>query len=482
MSSIIEVNVGGYKYSFDEMQLRQELQSKDISSEKIEQILSEIKQGDMMSLKDLGLEHLVTVTKLTLDEPGDYDFESVLKSLENLNAFNIMDALLALHEAAIQMKKSGREMRHAARDSAVDSAMNAADKIRSAALLNLIFGCVSGAVNIGMGLFGAVSATKQLSTMKSPGAEFKAAKMELKQNKNDIKMADKQSQLKQTQDQIKTDKTKIETLETQRKLDMENRQKVEVEIEQLKKSQPVDTAKLEAKQKDLAAFDNKIKKTEVELSEARESLKTNQAKETTLKTEIQKLADDSKKTNDSQLKKVERDIKKLESKQKETTDPVESKKLENQINDLKNRRTELQSRQEMYNDPTNPKYLDSAADRKVSLTNRLQNETQPRFDEAKSDLDRISAKIQVVAARVQALSSLANGVSQVLQSLGNMMSENERADGAELTAEQQKSQSVMDEEAEFQRAGDDLLKSVRELLDEFFSSMNQINSSIYRNM
>ena len=71
-------------------------------------------------------------------------------------ADTLLDMMVILHQAGQVMKKVGKEVREAERDSQVDSLMDAAQKIRDAAMMAFAAGLASGIATMGSGIMGLV--------------------------------------------------------------------------------------------------------------------------------------------------------------------------------------------------------------------------------------------------------------------------------------------------------------------------------------
>ena len=205
--SEVTFNFGGYAYSYDSSLLRGALRDKGLDAAAIDAALTETGRGDFSTLESLGLTAYLRRTELSLADPGPFSVGSLSLALEHVNAFNFVEVMTVLHEAAKELRQANREMRHAERDAAMSESLLAAGKIRSAALVNMIFGVVSGATNIVMGVASAASAGKQAVAMKGPGAELKAANIEMKQVKADARLAESQVRLQhaRTEAAAKTD-------------------------------------------------------------------------------------------------------------------------------------------------------------------------------------------------------------------------------------------------------------------------------------
>jgi hypothetical protein len=77
-------------------------------------------------------------------------------------ADTLLDMMVILHQAGQVMKKVGKEVREAERDSQVDSLMDAAQKIRDAAMMAFAAGLASGIATMGSGIMGLVGSGKAM--------------------------------------------------------------------------------------------------------------------------------------------------------------------------------------------------------------------------------------------------------------------------------------------------------------------------------
>ncbi len=84
-------------------------------------------------------------------------------------ADTLLDMMVILHQAGQVMKKVGKEVREAERDSQVDSLMDAAQKIRDAAMMAFAAGLASGIATMGSGIMGLVGSGKALQKTAEAG-------------------------------------------------------------------------------------------------------------------------------------------------------------------------------------------------------------------------------------------------------------------------------------------------------------------------
>lgn len=502
LNNDVSINFGSYVFSYNEEALRTEL-SKTLAPDRVEEILKEIQEGDLSSIRELGLSHLVTISNPGLEEPAPMDYSAFLESFDEKEIFSLVDAMIALFQAAQKYREAVREGRHAEAESAMNEALAAADKIRSSAMFSLVFGVVSGAINIGMGMFSAISSAKQLGTMKSASTEFKSANIENKQVKNDLKLSESQKQLKQVKSDIEAGEAKVKALETRAKaeadadtaksnMDSLSKEKTGKDFDQ--KAYDKAKADYEAKQKAVDDLKDKDvlgdrtggKVTQEEIDAAKNTLAENKKTAGDLETEINGLADKAKKSNEAHDKQLESEIKKLEGEYAKATESGDTKKAESlrqEISVLEEKRSDLATLRQAYDNPTSDAALNSAGDRYNTLSNRVNDDgNTPRYSAAKTELDRVANALGLQTAKLQGISSAGGGVAQILQSVGNFLAEGERADGAEHTAEQQAASARMDDMIDQFKASGETMKSAMDLLKAFFQSLTQVNSSIYQNI
>jgi hypothetical protein len=84
-------------------------------------------------------------------------------------ADTLLDMMVILHQAGQVMKKVGKEVREAERDSQVDSLMDAAQKIRDAAMMAFAAGLASGIATMGSGIMGLVGSGAALKKTAEAG-------------------------------------------------------------------------------------------------------------------------------------------------------------------------------------------------------------------------------------------------------------------------------------------------------------------------
>lgn len=167
----VQFKVDGFNYSYNNTELIDALQGKNLDAPSISTVLKEIGKGDLTSLRSMGLVKYVAVSPVVDMTPrSGADFASLSVAMGKAGHFNFMEVMLALHQAAQGLRQAGREMRHSERDAAMAEAMNAAAKIRSEAWINLATGIVSGVVNIGMGVASAMAGNNQGKLQTISGA------------------------------------------------------------------------------------------------------------------------------------------------------------------------------------------------------------------------------------------------------------------------------------------------------------------------
>lgn len=442
------------------------------------------------------------------DFPGD-NFSGILAKLDG---FNMIEVLYALNQAAQEIRKAGREMRHAERDIAQNEAMRAADKIRSAAFANMLFGVISGGVNIGMGVFSTISATKQLTSVKSAAADLKMAKQETAQVKADAKLAESQVKLTQAKAEAAAKHDNV----TEAKA---NVKKLEQELDAMGKD--ADSPEVKAKQTDLKAARENLAKAETEAlaadknvnaleaevkGAAAEAEKANADRTSTLEKAVEQkksaINDLTEERNGAQ-KEVETAGKKVKDLTGDKTSSADAKTraqadldkatekfadvdgrlktAENSLAGLEGRLSESRSQAAIYKDPTSEASLRGAQERSDASSSRLAAATE-RQTVAEAGFNRAVTIGQVEAQRIQGWNTIAGGANQIMQGGGQVIASESEAEKAELTAESQKAASMEQESAEFQKAAEELMTSVRSILKEALQAYNQANAAIYRNM
>lgn len=493
-----KITVGNYQFSYNEADVRRELAAKSLTDVKINEVLQEIQTGNLSTLTKLGLANLVGITVPNLDAPGKSDLNNLNKLHDSMKSFNMLDAMLALFEAGKELRTASREGRLHEMEMAKTSALNAAEKIRSSAMFSLVFGCVSGSINVGMGVFGTVSSTKQLAGMKNACTEFKSSKLEMKQTRSDLKLAESQSNLKDTKVKLKQEQARVDALENRAKVegDVATAQKkvdsldASANPEELSKAK-ADLKAKQAKQAELDKLDDKAilgerkDVTKAEIDMAKENVAKTKDSVAKLETEVKGLVATAEKANLAQDKQLDKELKNLKSEKaaaEKSGDTEAAAKAQEKITSLDNKKSELADLRKAYVEPTSDNAIANVGARSTNLNKRMEGEVGPRFNDAKVDFDRVTTEIQTKASQVQSLNSLSGGVSQIIQSIGTFTAEGERADGAEDTAEQQEANARMDDWSELQKSMGDLIQSAMETLKQYSQSMNQINSAIFQNM
>lgn len=145
-------------------------------------------------------------------DPAVQEFSSqdLLATDERLNnlteGFNFLEVMYLLFETAKERKEVEREVRHISREQAEAQALNAADEIRSGALANMIFGVVSGGINIVSGAVSLGMSVKSFGGLKSEAQNLKMAKTE-------SRMANVEAELRQTNVDIAKTRTQMKGMD-----------------------------------------------------------------------------------------------------------------------------------------------------------------------------------------------------------------------------------------------------------------------------
>ncbi len=108
--------------------------------------------------------------------------------------------------------------------------------------------------------------------------------------------------------------------------------------------------------------------------------------------------------------------------------------------------------------------------------------TEKAYKQAKGRLDSVQGGVQVKMGYIQGLNSAAGGVGQVIQGAGTLASGDKQAESKELDAEAQKASAGESEMADLQKSFDELIASVKTLIQAANESNNEISKSIYQNM
>lgn len=475
------------QYSFNEAAVRQALTAKNVKASEIDTVINEIKSGDFSSLSKYGLESMVSFSSPSLVPPPNPNPKSLGAALERFNQFNMMTVLLVLHEAGKELREASREMRHAERDSAMAHSFANAEKIRSAALTSFIFSVVQGASSIGMGLYAAGSAMSQLGNMKAANAEYSSAKLEMNQVKADGKLADSQIKLGEAKTDVKNCQENIQKLETRAAAEKnlvqaeQKRDAVFADPKATSKEKAAALDDLKAKQAELNKVGGPIKPGEVEAAQT--ELKAAEQKYAALEVKVNDLAAKADTKAAEMEKDIDKNIAALKEKQGklEGSDP-EAKKLDAEIKALEQKKADLGEFRKMCGDPLSDNSIKGAEARSVEAQRQIRGPVGERLENAEQAKKDVDAKANLVNQRTQALNSAAQGLNQIIGGIGTMASEEQKAQGAEETAEAQKATSKENEEAEFQKSFNELIASVQQLLKEVLQGQIRANSAIYQNM
>lgn len=488
----------------NETAILEELRRRDLDATRVETVLSEIRRGDLTSLRELGLEATAFVNGAPDLEPAALVAEDLQRTVEHFEVFNFLEVLFALHEATKKLREASREMRLQERDVAQAEALHNAAKIRSAAMINLVVGCVSGAINIGMGLYSFASSTSQLSSIKSASNDMQSAKIAVTKTQNDNNLAKTQMELKQAQAEVQVKQAKVQELqqkkteftgEQKQKYDQLQKEKMKIVRDKGMDSDPKTNERYIELDKKMAALKKEAETNKPpELEAALKDLGKAEDKAQSLKTEVEQSAIKAKKTNVEQRKTLEKSIAAKEAEIAKLENAREAGTVENrakteqaraELRELRAELTQTGKMEAMLNRPTVAKHLNTARERFETTKARLDpasGDVALRHAEAQAQFSQIYSQSQMLFNRLGSIQMFAQGVSGISQGVGQFLAATDQAKGAEHTAESQKAASKENENAEYYKTFNDMVQSVQSILKECLQAQNQANASIYRNM
>lgn len=483
----VEFTIGNYQYSYNQADLQGALTSKGVEAARIDEILNEIEAGSLQSLKDLGLSGYVTITWVGGADipPATIGGASFISSLEKMETMNFVEIMQVLNEAAMQLRQANREMRHAERDAAMQESYNAADKIRSSALINLAFGIASGIVNIGMGAVSVVSSAVQLGKMKGPATEMKSAKVEMNQIKADADLGKAQMKLGDANADMKAIK-----VQEQKVADLQTKLADAPDVDKPAIQAELDDAKIELG-KQQSALEAKLGLPDGSAKTPAERTAAMEKGIGELEGEVKGLSAKAEKANNAQKEQLQSEIddKKAEIKKLEGKTDTESKaQLETakkELAGLETKLNECNNKGVHYSNPTGDEALAAGKTLHTKNASQLDPVTQSttnRFSQAQSELNHVVTRAQTVAGLTQGINTAAGGVNQIAKGAGDVMAAEQQAEQAEHTAKAQKHSAGENESSDYQNSFTELAKNALQLMKECLQAQNQANASIYRNM
>ena len=346
-------------YKYDRNELTKALEEKGLSPEDVLKVLGEVESGDLQSIWSLKLNGYFSTDDgealpLPQFKPTLEEYASLLAKFEGIN---MLEVLLSLHEAGQKLRDAALVWRHAEREIVVTEALNSAQKIRSAAIANLVVGVVSGAINIGMGAFSAGSATKQLAMLKSAQTNLKTASLETKALKADAKLEQSQIKLQEARVAAAAKQKNLTEMEAQVAAKAKASEDVKVAKENLKTLQDEQLAEMnaasadakaelrvkqnvefEAAQADLAAKQKVLDElpasvpTDAEVAQAKIDLDEANATVSRLEAEVKLNAVEAQKANAERTSNLEKNVKAKEEEiarlEKEQSDVLEEISIE----------------------------------------------------------------------------------------------------------------------------------------------------------
>lgn len=392
------------------------------------------------------------------------DFITTGNRLDNFSTNDYMTDLYAvlklLHETNVERRQADREARHASRDAAMSESLNAAQEIRNGAILGLVMGIASGAINIGMGLFSAGGALKSLGQMKTPIQNFKQAQTNLKTSETNVQLKQQQLELSQARTEVKT---KTEVVDTkQAKLN-----EADGELKTAQQKLDDKTAEIKAKQKEIDDLVDPLGGKLINESD-RPKLERLQSEMKTLKGEqgeLQTKLDAAEKTKIEAKTELEEAQASLKNSEENVT------KLEAQV---KETNSKLKKPEE---DPTRDIPEDEAKKNlETAKTDYLK--AKEAFDNANTILGQKFQELSVHGTYYQSIGQIGSGIAQILNAGGQAGEQFYQAESKEHDAEAQK----------IQAQGEDITQEMQNEMEtindvkEFFKSMLQSNNQAFQAM
>lgn len=144
-------------------------------------------QESLAAAKLLGADTILTIPKPTNFEQLGLTDLGLQQAYESID-INLTEIFSMLHEMGVEMRKAGKEARQASREAEQQTLKDSAEKIRSAAHLAMVAGCVSGAMQIAGGIASIGFTAKAFSEINSvkPKADAPDLGSAMSQLKSDL--------------------------------------------------------------------------------------------------------------------------------------------------------------------------------------------------------------------------------------------------------------------------------------------------------
>ncbi len=399
-----------------------------------------ILNGDMTTLRELGLDRYASVGEQSLRPPAPFSGDVFGNAIEKAENFDFAKILMALVETARMLSDAHREMRHAERDFAESEAKDAAKKLRDAGKFQMVFGVAMGLGGMIMAAASLKSASKQLSTFRQAQKPVIRAEKKLASFKADMKLHSSQATLSQARGEATAAKARVTELKKQA-----NSSQVELS---------------EARDK-AAAAEARVAKLEKQVKiDATEAKAANADYEGNLAGQIAEARQEATRAQRSGAPRDEIDLR------------------ESRVEALEKEQMAVKAEASVYE---NPGSAPDAADRlkeKTTLLDRIKNELAEAKEQA-----QLAMQGDVEPGKWQAKGQMAQGLFQIVGNVfGQQTAAEMQADQAELTAGSQKATSRENEEAEFQKSANQLLESAMNTMKEYFQALNRTESSVIHNM
>ena len=460
--------------------------------------------------------------------PPDAGASGLEDIIGSLNGFNMVELLTILHQTANELRKAGREARRADAESAQQAALDSAQKIRDAALTNMIIGVVMGGVNVIGGIVSIASASIQLKSLKTPGAEMKSAKLEMDAAKTNQALNQSQVKLEQTQQKLETTTKQLGEVDSQLKV---NQEKIEADqiklkqnqgeiqnaqnrVDQLNRLQDMDGVELSSSElKDLGDAKATVEKLEAEnlnlekdITDLKQANLDLEQKKTSLgndkialeqdvknlKAEVEANAVKAEKANKAQIDALDKEFKAKNAeveklKVKSDKAPNDAKAKADHISAQKDLGVIEQrlnaAKAENYKNPTSVDALKNASSMEsIVKVNSAAEDATARFQTASSKFNNAITEAQLRGQRIQGGMNMLEGAAKMTESGAKMISAGQEAEGAELTALSHAYQAKQEEDSEFAKQADELIRNAMDTLKAYLESQSRTASAIYRNM
>ncbi|MBI1247932.1 hypothetical protein GC197_08850 [bacterium] len=366
---------------------------------------------------------------------ADYELSST--GLEKFTGFNWLEIAALVLQAENLRRKTSREVRLAARDTAFNQNMAAADDIKKGALANLIGGCISGGLSIAGGVFSLKGALSSIKSARMSSQEVSVSKTESEMASTQAELSSVKSEIAAKQANLEDPNFAGDKVQVQKDLDtLEAREtQLETEVQQQRSQLDQDLQKTEAK----------LEKTQKELDETNE-----------------KLNEYDKKINDPETSAAKRQYYKFRR-----------QLALNTRENLTTRQELLTARQEHLTEikATSDSFQTDINGSKAAEAKQWATEANDRYNAAQAqnlqDYQKVQAELQVA----QSVNGMLQGIGQIATTLGGYIDSQYQAASKIEDAKAEQSKYAQDDANQDLQNANDAIRKFTEAWQKFLDTI-----------